>query len=105
MLNLNKDHIAKQMKKNEGISESQAKNQIDAVFLAVMETLKEGNNEKPNKRGVRARLTIIGFGTFENKVKKARVHINPKTKEKVPKPQHNKSKFTEGKLFGEMLNE
>jgi len=67
-----------------------------------MESLR---NEEPNDKGVRGRITMVGFGTFEVRAVKERVHHNPNDpSQKTLKPAHNSAKFKEGKTLSEFIN-
>lgn len=105
MLNLNKEHIAEIMVANsEKLSKAKAKEQIDSVLLAIIETLETAKDETPNKKGERAKLTLVGFGTYTLKARKEAIHRNPKTGKEVRKDAHNKVLFKEGKAFTEFIN-
>ena len=105
MLSFNKEHIAETMTKNtEGLSKSKALEQVDEVILAIIQTLSEGKDNEPNKKGIRAKLTIVGFGSFNLKAVPTRKHRNPQSQKPVDKPPHNAIKFTEGKAFKEFIN-
>lgn len=53
-------------------SKAAAGRAVDAVLGAIVEGLKKGES-----------VTIVGFGTFAVKTRKARMGINPRTGEKI----------------------
>jgi len=68
------------------------KRQVDAVLTAaleaIMETVAEGN-----------KVTLVGFGSFERRERKAREGRNPKTGDKMDIPETMVPAFSAGKLF------
>jgi len=68
------------------------KRQVDAVLTAaleaIMETVSEGN-----------KVTLVGFGSFERRERKAREGRNPKTGDKMDIPETMVPAFSAGKLF------
>lgn len=105
MLNFNKDDLVETMcEENPELSQRKATVQVNEVLLAVIKTLEKGKDETPNKDGIRAKLTLVGFGSFLLSAKKEREHRNPQTGEKVIKEAHNKTTFKEGKSLSEFTN-
>jgi DNA-binding protein HU-beta len=72
------------------------KKQADAVITAAIETIMEAvsNGDK---------VTLVGFGTFEPRERKAREGRNPKTGEKMTIPATRVPAFSAGKLFKEQV--
>lgn len=50
------------------------------------------------------KVTLVGFGTFEARQRKARVGRNPKTNEPLQIPAKRVAGFRVGKEFGEAVN-
>ena len=75
---------------------SVTKKQADAVLTAALETIMEAvsNNDK---------VTLVGFGSFESRERKAREGRNPKTGEKMEIPATKVPAFSSGKLFKEKV--
>lgn len=65
---------------------------ISGVFAAIAETV--ASNEK---------VTLVGFGTFEKRERKAREGHNPKTGEKLEIPATSVPVFSAGKNFKELV--
>jgi len=72
------------------------KKQADAVLTAVLEVVMEAvaNDDK---------VTLVGFGSFEARERKAREGRNPKTGEKMEIPATKVPAFSAGKQFKEMV--
>ncbi|WP_293335134.1 HU family DNA-binding protein [Microcoleus sp. CAWBG58] len=71
--------------------------QTNAVFDALIEVI-----TKAVARG--EKVTIVGFGTFEKRDRKAREGRNPKTGQSLQIPATLVPVFTPGKTFKEAVN-
>ncbi len=69
-----------------GTTKSEAERAVGAVFESVKAGLKKEKN-----------VQLIGFGTFKVVDRKARMGINPKTREKIKIKKSKTVKFTPGK--------
>lgn len=69
---MNKKDMIDAVAKEIGVSKKQANDAIDVVFKSIEGSLKK------NKA-----VTLVGFGTFSVKARKARKGINPQTKEVI----------------------
>ncbi|MBR8827682.1 MAG: HU family DNA-binding protein [Gomphosphaeria aponina SAG 52.96 = DSM 107014] len=72
------------------------KKQADAVITATIETIMEAVSEDD-------KVTLVGFGSFESRERKAREGRNPKTGEKMDIPATKVPAFSAGKLFKERV--
>ncbi|MGK7945357.1 MAG: HU family DNA-binding protein [Microcystaceae cyanobacterium] len=72
------------------------KKQADAVITAIVETIMDevSKGEK---------VTLVGFGSFERRDRKARDGRNPKTGEVMRIPATQVPAFSAGKLFKERV--
>ncbi|AFZ15422.1 MAG TPA: HU family DNA-binding protein [Oculatellaceae cyanobacterium] len=68
------------------------KKQADAVLTAALESIMEAVSEGD-------KVTLVGFGSFESRERKAREGRNPKTGEKMDIPATKVPAFSAGKLF------
>ena len=68
------------------------KKQADAVLTAALESIMEAVSEGD-------KVTLVGFGSFESRERKAREGRNPKTGEKMDIPATRVPAFSAGKLF------
>lgn len=71
---------------------SVTKKQADAVLTAAMETIMDTVSEGH-------KVTLVGFGSFEPRERKAREGRNPKTGEAMEIPATKVPAFSAGKLF------
>ena len=71
---------------------SVTKKQADAVLTAAMETIMDTVSEGQ-------KVTLVGFGSFEPRERKAREGRNPKTGEAMEIPATKVPAFSAGKLF------
>ncbi|MEO0434773.1 MAG: HU family DNA-binding protein [Cyanobacteria bacterium J06656_5] len=69
-------------------------NVVSATIDTVMETVSEGE-----------KVTLIGFGSFEPRDRKARDGRNPKTGEVIKIPATTVPAFSAGKAFKERVKE
>ena len=72
------------------------KKQADAVITAAIESIMEAVSEGD-------KVTLVGFGSFESRERKAREGRNPKTGAKMEIPATKVPAFSAGKLFKEMV--
>jgi DNA-binding protein HU-beta len=63
---------------------------LNATLDTIMETVASGE-----------KISLVGFGTFEKKIRAARVGHNPKTGESMSIPESTAPKFHAGKVFKE----
>lgn len=68
------------------------KKEADAIISATIESIMEAVSSD-NK------VTLVGFGSFEPRVRMAREGRNPKTNEKMVIPQTTVPAFSAGKAF------
>ncbi|MEM9220107.1 MAG: HU family DNA-binding protein [Cyanobacteria bacterium P01_F01_bin.150] len=72
------------------------KKQADAVLSAALETIIEAVSDGD-------KVTLVGFGSFEPRARKAREGRNPKTGEAMTIPATVVPAFSAGKLFKEKV--
>jgi DNA-binding protein HU-beta len=74
------------------------KKQADAVITATVEAIMDAvsSGEK---------VTLVGFGSFEPRERKAREGRNPKTGDKMEIPATTVPAFSAGKLFKEKVSD
>lgn len=75
---------------------SVTKKQADAVLSAALDTIMEAVSTDD-------KVTLVGFGSFESRERKAREGRNPKTGEKMEIPATKVPAFSAGKLFKEKV--
>lgn len=89
---MNKGELVDLVADKAGISKKQADAVISATVEAIMETVANGD-----------KVTLVGFGSFEPRHRKAREGRNPKTNEKMQIPATTVPAFSAGKQFKEMV--
>lgn len=82
---MNKSELISAIAENSGLTKVDARKALDGFINAATETLKKGE-----------KISLIGFGTFDITERKARVGLNPKTKEKIQIPAKKVIKFKAG---------
>jgi DNA-binding protein HU-beta len=82
---MNKSELISAIAENSGLTKVDARKALDGFINATTETLKKGE-----------KISLIGFGTFDIAERKARVGLNPKTKEKIQIPAKKVIKFKAG---------
>lgn len=75
---------------------SLTKKQVDAVISATIDTIMDAVAEDD-------KVTLVGFGSFESRDRKAREGRNPKTGEKMEIKATKVPAFSAGKLFKEQV--
>lgn len=75
-----------------------SKKEVDIILTTILETIIEvvSSGEK---------ITLVGFGSFEVRERKAREGRNPATGEKMHIPSTKVPTFSVGKFFKEKLND
>ena len=90
---MNKNEFVDRVADMAGMSKSDAARAVDAVFDAITEALKNGDD-----------VRIVGFGAFSAAKREAREGRNPRTRETIMIPASIQPKFTAGKGLKEALN-
>ncbi len=85
---MNKAELVSLIQKNLGneTSKAAAERSLDAVLEGIKTGLKKGSV-----------VQLVGFGSFKVTSRKARIGINPKTKEKIKIPASKSVRFSAGK--------
>ena len=90
---MNKTEMIAKVAKEAGLTKDQASKAVNAVFDSMTDAL--ANSDK---------IQLFGFGTFEVKELKARVGINPRTKEKMEIEASKRTVFSAGKKLKDAVN-
>jgi DNA-binding protein HU-beta len=83
---MNKEELADQVARGTGQTKKRAMAAVDAVFASITSALRRGE-----------KVTVVGFGTFQVKVRAPREGRNPKTGDKIHIPSRKVASFTAGK--------
>lgn len=89
---MNKGELVDQIAQKASVTKKQA----DAVLTASIETIMDAVADGD-------KVTLVGFGSFEPRDRKAREGRNPKTGEKMEIPATKVPAFSAGKLFKEKV--
>lgn len=90
---MNKNDLTGVVAEKSGITKAQAADAVDAVFDAITDTLKGGDD-----------VRLVGFGTFAVSRRKASKGRNPATGAEIDIPASNQAKFKPGKALKDALN-
>lgn len=90
---MNKEQIIVEVARKARLTKKDASTAVDAVFDTILAALEEGENVK-----------VAGFGQFEVKTHKARVGMNPITKEPIDIPEMNAISFRASKGAKDKVN-
>ncbi len=90
---MNKNDLIAAMAEKSGLSKKDCTAALDAFTASVEDALKAGD-----------KVSLIGFGSFETKVRPERVGRNPRTKEEVKIPASKAPVFKAGKALKDALN-
>ncbi|MEA5619164.1 HU family DNA-binding protein [Cronbergia sp. UHCC 0137] len=89
---MNKGELVDVIAEKANVTKKQADQVLSAVIDAIIEAVSSGD-----------KVTLVGFGSFESRERKAREGRNPKTNEKMEIPATKVPAFSAGKLFRERV--
>jgi len=89
---MNKAELVEEVAGKVGLTKKDAGNVVDAVTSAITDSL--ARNE---------RVTLVGFGTFQVRERKARKGVNPQTRGTIQIPAKKVPKFRPGKGLKEKV--
>ncbi len=89
---MNKAELVEEVSGEVGLSKREAQKVIDAIIGTIRDTLAAGE-----------KVTLVGFGTFGVRQRKARRGVNPQTGESIQIPAKKAPKFTTGKALKEKV--
>lgn len=90
---MNKSELVDSIAEGANLSKSDATEALNAFIEAVGQALEKGDS-----------VSLVGFGTFSVKERKARTGRNPKTGEEIPIPASKVPGFKAGKTLKERTN-
>ncbi len=85
---MNKSELILSIEEKSGLSKQDSKKALEAVLETITEELVNGN-----------KVSIVGFGSFEVRLRNERVGRNPKTKEEIVIPASRVPNFKAGKAL------
>ena len=90
---MNKSELVDSIAEKSGLNKTQATDALNAMMESIGEDLEEGET-----------VSLVGFGTFSVKDRKARTGRNPKTGEPLEIPASKVPGFKAGKGLKDRLN-
>lgn len=90
---MNKADLVLKVAVSTGLTKAEADKATDAVFAAITDALKSGDD-----------VRIVGFGSFSVSERPAREGRNPRTGETIAIPVSKSPKFTGGKSLKDAVN-
>lgn len=89
---MNKGELVDKVAEKANVTKKVADGVLSAAIESIMEAVSQGD-----------KVTLVGFGSFEPRERKAREGRNPKTGEAMEIPATKVPAFSAGKLFKEMV--
>jgi len=83
---MNKSDLVEEVADQTGLTKKVSRKAVDAIISAITDSLVR--EEK---------VTLVGFGTFQVRERKARKGVNPQTRETIQIPAKKVAKFVPGK--------
>ena len=90
---MNKNELLESVVNSTDLKKKDAEAAVNAVLETITDTLAEGD-----------KVTLIGFGTFEVRERKARKGRNPATGEEIDIPASKSPAFKAGKALKDRVN-
>jgi DNA-binding protein HU-beta len=89
---MNKGELVDKVSEKAGVTKKQADSVLSAAIESIMEAVSKGD-----------KVTLVGFGSFEPRDRKAREGRNPKTGEAMEIPATTVPAFSAGKQFKDLV--
>lgn len=89
---MNKAELIEQVASQTGLAKRTAREAVDAMVSAISDCLARGE-----------KVTLVGFGTFGVRQRRARTGRNPQTGESIQIPAKKVPKFSAGKALREKV--
>ncbi|GIX16582.1 MAG: transcriptional regulator [Rhodothalassiaceae bacterium] len=90
---MNKNDLISKVAETTGLSKADAGKAVDAVFAAITDALKKGDD-----------VRLVGFGTFSVAKRAASTGRNPRTGQTIQIPASKQPKFKAGKQLKDAVN-
>ncbi|MBQ2349166.1 MAG: HU family DNA-binding protein [Clostridia bacterium] len=89
---MNKTDLISVVAEKNDITKKDAEKIVVSVFDAIIESVAKGEDVK-----------IVGFGSFERRIRKARTGVDPRSREPITIPESKVPAFKPGKVFKEVV--
>jgi DNA-binding protein HU-beta len=90
---MNQAELIEDVADEANLTKTQAQDALRALLKTIMKVVADGN-----------KVTLVGFGSFEPRMRSAREGRNPQTKESIQIPAARVPTFSAGKTFREAVN-
>jgi DNA-binding protein HU-beta len=90
---MNKAELINAIAQKSKLTKKDSEEALNAIIKSIEEVLKKGE-----------KISLVGFGSFEVKERKARKGMNPQTKEEINIPAKTVPVFRAGKGLKEIVN-
>jgi len=89
---VNKAELVNEVSGEVGLSKRETQKLVDAIIGTIGDTLAAGE-----------KVTLVGFGTFRVRSRKARRGVNPQTRQSIQIPAKKVPRFSAGKVLREKV--
>jgi DNA-binding protein HU-beta len=90
---MNQTELIQEVADKANLTKAQTQDAVRALLKTIMQVVADGD-----------KVTLVGFGSFEPKMRSAREGTNPHTKESIQLPAARVPTFSAGKTFREAVN-
>ncbi len=90
---MNKEELVQEVSKRAKVTQKDAAEVVNALMDTIQSTVAKG-----------AKVTLVGFGTFEPRKRSARTGRNPQTGKEIKIAAKTVPAFSAGKKFKELVN-
>lgn len=90
---MNKTELITEVSEKTGLTKKDSERAVIATFDSIMNAVEAGE-----------KVQLVGFGSFDAKMRAARTGRNPKTKEEINIPASRVPVFKAGKAFKDVVN-
>ena len=90
---MNKEQLVQEISKKAKVTQKEATEVLSSLVETIQKTVSKGQ-----------KVTLVGFGTFESRKRKARTGRNPQTGKEIKIAAKTVPAFSAGKKFKELVN-
>jgi len=90
---MNKSELVAEIAKKSSLTKKDSEIALNALIEVIGDTLKKGD-----------KISLVGFGSYEVRKRKARIGMNPQTKEEIKIPAKKVAVFKPGKTLKELVD-
>jgi DNA-binding protein HU-beta len=90
---MNKAELVAEIAKKSSLTKKDSETALNSLIEVIGDTLKKGD-----------KISLVGFGSYEVRKRKARTGVNPQTKEEIKIPAKKVAVFRPGKTLKELVD-